>query len=114
MLPNRVDNLGCSTHNITSMLIVMALGLLAIVCLIQLINVLPVANLMKEFGLPSVAAYTILYYLNVGSTVTTIISILTGLATGGLSLIAAAGKLSIKAFLNKKKRELGTRAFVAW
>ncbi|MGB4430212.1 MAG: hypothetical protein WBI48_11330, partial [Thermacetogeniaceae bacterium] len=35
-----------------------------------------------------VAAYTILYYLNVGSTVTTIISILTGLATGGLSLMS--------------------------
>lgn len=67
---------------------------------------LPVADLAKEFGIPGSVAAVVLNVVEAGGAVTTIVSILTAVGSGGLSLIAAAGKETIRQYLKaqiKKK-----------
>lgn len=77
-------------------------------------QVLPVAFLVKEFGIPAAVASSVLWAVDAGSTVTTIVSILTAVGTGGLSLIAAAGKSTIKSYLKKQVKKMGKKAVIAW
>lgn len=90
----------------------LATGLLT--AYVLLLNVLPVADLTKEFGIPSAVAAIINWYLDTGAVVSVITTLLIGVGSGGLGLIAAEGKTSIKVFLKEKCREMGTKAFTAW
>ncbi|MEY8353197.1 circular bacteriocin, circularin A/uberolysin family [Lachnospiraceae bacterium 54-53] len=107
-------NTNIKEHKILNMLSIMAIGLLCIGFLILSANIIPVANLVKEFGIPAAAAGTILDALDAGATAATIASIVAGLATGGLSLIAAAGKSTVKAYLKKQIKKKGRKAVIAW
>ena len=78
------------------------------------VNVVPVADLVKEFGIPAAAAVTILTIVEAGGWVSLILSILSGVASGGLSLIAAAGKQGIKAYLKEQIKKKGRAAVIAW
>ena len=71
-------------------------------------------DMVKEFGIPAATAGTILNLLDAADGVATIVSILAGLATGGLSLIAAAGKQGIKKYLKKQIKKKGKKAVIAW
>ena len=77
-------------------------------------SVLPIADMVKEFGIPAAAAGTILSLLDVADGVATIVSILAAFASGGLSLIAAAGKQGIKKYLKKQVKKKGKKAVIAW
>lgn len=77
-------------------------------------GVLPVADMVKEFGIPAGTAGVVLNLLDAADGVTTIVSILVGLATGGLSLIAAAGKQGVKQYLKKQVKKKGRAAVIAW
>lgn len=57
-------------------------------------------------------ASTILHFIDAGSSAATIAGILTGLASGGLTLIAA-GKQSIKMYLKKQIKKKGRKAVIA-
>lgn len=77
-------------------------------------NILPIADLVKEFGIPAAVAGVILNIVEAGGWVTTIVSILTAIGSGGLSLIAAAGKEGIKKYLKKQIKKKGKKAVIAW
>lgn len=79
-----------------------------------LIGVSPVANLTKEFGIPAAAASGLIWWLDKGATAATIAGIVAGFASGGLSLIAEAGKQSVKAYLKKQIKKKGKKAVIAW
>lgn len=79
-----------------------------------LINFVPIADLAKEFGVPGWAAAWVLWALDAGTTVTAIVSFITALGTGGLSLVAAAGTMGVKKYLKDKLKEKGEKAFIAW
>ncbi|WP_031405768.1 uberolysin/carnocyclin family circular bacteriocin [Geobacillus vulcani] len=79
-----------------------------------MLTFLPVADLAKEFGVPAWAAAWILTALDASTTVTAIVSFLTALGTGGLSLIAAAGTMGIKKYLKEELEKRGKQAFIAW
>lgn len=79
-----------------------------------MLTFLPVADLAKEFGLPTWASAWILRALDASTTVTAIVSFLTGLGTGGLSLIAADGTMGVKAYLKQEYKKRGKKAFIAW
>ena len=57
---------------------------------------------------------TTINIVEAGGWVVTILSILAGVASGGLALIAAAGKQGIKAFLKKEIKKKGRAAVIAW
>lgn len=78
------------------------------------INIIPVADMVKEFGIPAAVAGTVLNIVEAGGWVSLIVSILTGAATGGLSLIVAAGKQGIKKYLKKQIKKKGKKAVIAW
>lgn len=78
------------------------------------IHVLPVAYLVKEFGIPAAMAGTILNIVEAGGWVSLIISILSGLASGGLTLIAEAGKQGIVKYLKAQIKKKGKAAVIAW
>lgn len=78
------------------------------------INIIPVADMVKEFGIPAAVAGTVLNIVEAGGWVSLIVSILTGAATGGLSLIAEAGKQGIKKYLKKQIKKKGKKAVIAW
>lgn len=80
----------------------------------MLIGACPIANLVKEFGLPAAGASGLLWYLDAGSSAATIVGFLSGLASGGLSLIYAAGRQTIKAYLRREIRKRGRKAVIAW
>lgn len=66
------------------------------------LQMLPVADLAKEFGIPGSVAAVVLNVVEAGGAVTTIVSILTAVGSGGLSLIAAAGKETIRQYLKNE------------
>lgn len=78
------------------------------------IQVMPLADLAKEFGIPSVIGGTVLNIATAGGAVATIIGILVGLGSGGLGLIAAAGRETVKQFLLSEIRKKGKKAVIAW
>lgn len=78
------------------------------------INVMPVANMVKEFGIPAAVAGTVLNIVEAGGWVSLIVSILTGVASGGLTLIAEAGKQGIKKYLKNQIKKKGKKAVIAW
>lgn len=102
------------TQKISSMLMILSGALMLITISSITINVLPVAQLVKEFGIPAALAGTILNIVEAGGWVTTIISILTALGSGGLSLIAEAGKQGVKKYLKKQIKKKGKKAVIAW
>lgn len=77
-------------------------------------QILPMADMAKEFGIPAAVAGTVLTVVEAGGWVTTIVSILTAVGTGGLSLLAAAGKESIRIYLQKQIKKKGRKAVIAW
>lgn len=79
-----------------------------------LLGTLPIADLAKEFGVPSAVGSVVAWYLDLGAAASIIIGLLTGFLSGGLGLIAAAGRETLKAFLLAELRKRGTKAFVAW
>lgn len=78
------------------------------------LQVLPVADLAKEFGIPGSVAAVVLNVVEAGGAVTTIVSILTAVGSGGLSLIAAAGKETIRQYLKNEIKKKGRKAVIAW
>jgi circularin A/uberolysin family circular bacteriocin len=78
------------------------------------IHLLPMAEMAKEFGIPAGVAGTVLTIVEAGGWVTTIVTILAGVGTGGLALLAAAGKESIRVYLRKQIQKKGRRAVIAW
>ncbi|MEN9405786.1 MAG: Bacteriocin class IId cyclical uberolysin-like [Bacillota bacterium] len=52
--------------------------------------------------------------IDAGTTVHTIIMILTTLSTGVGGLMANAGRLTLMAYLKRELRRRGRRAFIAW
>ncbi len=77
-------------------------------------DILPIADLVKEFGIPAAVAGAVLNIVEAGGWVTTIVSILAAIGSGGLSLIAAAGKQGIKKYLKKQIKKKGKKAVIAW
>lgn len=77
-------------------------------------QVLPMADMAKEFGIPAAAAATVLTIVEAGGWVTTIVSILAAIGTGGLSLLAAAGRETIRIYLAGQIKKKGRRAVIAW
>nr|MDF9458572.1 uberolysin/carnocyclin family circular bacteriocin [Bacillus pumilus] len=75
---------------------------------------MPVADLAKEFGIPGSVAAVVLNVVEAGGAVTTIVSILTAVGSGGLSLIAAAGKETIRQYLKAQIKKKGRKAVIAW
>ena len=75
---------------------------------------LSVADLALQFGIPTSVATLVINIVEAGGWVVTILSILAGVASGGLALIAAAGKQDIKAFLKKEIKKKGRAAVIAW
>lgn len=73
------------------------------------INIIPVADMVKEFGIPAAVAGTVLNIVEAGGWVSLIVSILTGVASGGLTLIAEAGKQGIKKYLKKQIKKKGKK-----
>lgn len=92
----------------------LALSIFLLSASMMALNVLPVADMVKEFGIPAAISGTVLNIVEAGGWVTTIISILAGVASGGLTLIAEAGKQGVKAFLKKQIKEKGKKAVIAW
>ncbi|AVF23845.1 uberolysin/carnocyclin family circular bacteriocin [Paenibacillus larvae] len=92
----------------------LAMGFLMLALFLFSLQFLPVADLAKEFGIPASIAAVVLNIVNAGGAVTTIVSILLAVGSGGLSLLAAAGKETIRQFLKKKIQEKGKRATIAW
>ncbi|WP_345831667.1 uberolysin/carnocyclin family circular bacteriocin [Bacillus safensis] len=78
------------------------------------LQMLPVADLAKEFGIPGSVAAVVLNVVEAGGAVTTIVSILTAVGSGGLSLIAAAGKETIRQYLKNEIKKKGRKAVIAW
>ncbi len=79
-----------------------------------IINNLPIAYLTKEFGIPSAIGSAVSWYLGIGATASLIIGVLSGFLTGGLGLIANAGKTALKVYLKKELDKRGKKAFIAW
>ncbi|RJG20640.1 circular bacteriocin, circularin A/uberolysin family [Paenibacillus thiaminolyticus] len=79
-----------------------------------MVSMLPVADMVKEFGVPAVAAGAVVKILEGVDWLITGAAILAAIGTGGASLVAAAGKESLKAFLKRKFGEMGKKAFIAW
>lgn len=75
---------------------------------------LPVADLALEFGIPTSVATLVINIVEAGGWVVTILTILAGVASGGLGLIAAAGKQGVKEFLKKQIKKKGRAAVIAW
>lgn len=86
----------------------------ALVALMVFTQMLPLAHLAKEFGIPGGVAATVLSLVEAGGWVVTIVSILTAVGSGGLSLLAAAGKETIRIYLKKQIDKKGRRAVIAW
>lgn len=78
------------------------------------ISNLPIAFLTKEFGVPSAVASAVVYYLEMGAAASIIIGLLSGFLSGGLGLIANAGKQALKAYLKEELKKRGKKAFIAW
>lgn len=75
---------------------------------------LPVADLTKEFGIPAAVGSAVSWYLEIGTAASVIIGLLTGFLSGGLGLIANAGKQALKVYLKKELKKRGKKAFIAW
>ncbi len=91
----------------------LAASAMAVVAMLSL-EMLPLAQLAKEFGIPGGVASTVVWLAEAGGAAATIVGILAALGTGGLSLIAAAGKETIRQYLRKKIQEKGRKAVIAW
>ncbi|AQZ45960.1 hypothetical protein B5S25_04415 [Paenibacillus larvae subsp. pulvifaciens] len=63
---------------------------------------------------PASLAAVVLNVVQAGGAITTIVSILTAIGSGGLSLLAAAGKETIRQYLNQQIKEKGRKAVIAW
>jgi circularin A/uberolysin family circular bacteriocin len=92
----------------------LAVGFLMLALFSLSLQLLPVADLAKEFGIPGSVAAVVLNVVEAGGAVTTIVSILTAVGSGGLSLIAAAGKETIRQYLKKEIKKKGRKAVIAW
>lgn len=101
-------------QKISKMLLLMTLCSVLFLSANLFLQITPIANLVKEFGIPGGVASAVLWAVDAGSTVTTIVSILTAIGSGGLSLIAAAGKATIKNYLKKEVKKKGKKAVIAW
>lgn len=101
-------------NKVSSILMLFALSLVVLAALNVTLQFVPVAHLAKEFGIPGGVAATVLNIVEAGGWATTILSILTAVGSGGLSLIAAAGKESIKVYLKKQIKKKGRKAVIAW
>lgn len=91
-----------------------ALGILLISGYALLLHFLPIAELTKEFGVPSAVGALVANAISGGSTAITVIGILAGFLTGGLGLIANAGRAALMAYLKKELEKRGRKAFIAW
>ncbi|MBD3860540.1 uberolysin/carnocyclin family circular bacteriocin [Bacillus sp. 28A-2] len=92
----------------------LAVGFLMLALFSFSLQMLPVADLAKEFGIPGSVAAVVLNVVEAGGAVTTIVSILTAVGSGGLSLIAAAGKETIRQYLKAQIQKKGRKAVIAW
>lgn len=101
-------------QSVTRLGLVVFASMLVLAAAMLALQGLPFADLAKEFGIPSVVGGTILNLATAGGAAATIIGILIGLGTGGLGLIAAAGRETIKQFLLGEIRRRGRRAVIAW
>ncbi|EOJ79470.1 uberolysin/carnocyclin family circular bacteriocin [Enterococcus faecalis] len=101
-------------NKFSKIFILMALSFLGLALFSASLQFLPIAHMAKEFGIPAAVAGTVLNVVEAGGWVTTIVSILTAVGSGGLSLLAAAGRESIKAYLKKEIKKKGKRAVIAW
>lgn len=104
----------CKEQKVSKVIGMLGASVCMLVLSVTCIGVLPIADMVKEFGIPAATAGTILNLLDAADGVATIVSILAGLATGGLSLIAAAGKQGIKKYLKKQIKKKGKKAVIAW
>ena len=107
-------NTNVKEHKISSMTLMLAIAFLSLGCVTLTMNALPVADMVKEFGIPAATAAVVLNIVEAGGWVTTIVSILAGFASGGLSLIAEAGKQGVKKYLKKQIKKKGKKAVIAW
>jgi circularin A/uberolysin family circular bacteriocin len=74
----------------------------------------PIALLANEFKIPTAITINIVNLCLDGSSIITIMSIIGGLATGGLGLIAAAGRETIRAYIVSQVKKRGAAATAAW
>lgn len=91
-----------------------ALSAVMIASMFFVMQTLPMADMVKEFGIPAAVAATVLNIVEAGGWVVTIVTILTAVGSGGLSLLAAAGKESIRVYLKKQIKKKGRKAVIAW
>lgn len=101
-------------QSITRLFVVAAGAALALTAMLFVAQSPAVAHLTQQFGIPAGAGAVVLNMIEGGSWVATIIGFLFGLGTGGVGLIAAAGREALMAFLRKELRRRGRRAFIAW
>ncbi|MFT2751800.1 circular bacteriocin, circularin A/uberolysin family [Clavibacter sp. Sh2088] len=101
-------------QNITRLALTAMLGTLALVATTLVMGTLPMADLAREFGIPTAIGGTVLNLATAGGTAATIVGILVGLGSGGLGLIAAAGRETIKQFLLNEIKKKGRKAVLAW
>lgn len=94
--------------------LLLALGTLLISGYALLLHFLPIADLTKEFGVPSAVGGLVADAISGGATAMTIIGILAGFLTGGLGLIANAGRAALTSYLKKELNKRGRKAFIAW
>lgn len=70
--------------------------------------------LTKEFGVPAAVGSLAVSYIEAGVTVKVLISLLVGVGSGGLGLIANAGKMALTQYLKQELKKRGKKAFIAW
>lgn len=94
--------------------IFLAFGFILVASYAFLIQSLPIADLTKEFGVPAAIGGLVVKAITNGSTAVVIVGILAGFLTGGLGLIANAGRTALVTYLKKELRKRGEKAFIAW
>ncbi|WP_394336079.1 uberolysin/carnocyclin family circular bacteriocin [Bacillus safensis] len=69
-------------------------------------------DVTKEFGIPSAVGSTITWYLDMEAAASVIIGILSGFLTGGLGLIANAGRQALTVYLKEELRKRGKKVLL--
>ncbi|MCP3027035.1 uberolysin/carnocyclin family circular bacteriocin [Halobacillus sp. A5] len=100
--------------NISKPIILLSFGLVLMVGYAFILQTAPIADLAKEFGVPSAVGGLVADSISGGATAVTIIGILGGFLTGGLGIVANAGRAALMKYLKDELQERGRRAFIAW
>lgn len=103
-----------SVLNKTKPLMILSGSLVLMALYAAVLQYIPVADMTQQFGVPTALSGTVASLISNGSTAIAVIGVLGGFMSGGLGLIANAGRAALMKYLKDELEKRGRKAFIAW